>query len=81
MPIFLWTTVSNDLRNKVKYPTVIAAGGTVRGLVLSVGNVLRQFNWTEAGFLYTDVDANDAGILINYKTKRISYVRLNINMI
>lgn len=61
----MWTTVGNNFRNKLKYPTVVAAGGTVRGLVSATSNLIKNFNWTEAGFLYTDVDSNDAGTLLN----------------
>jgi hypothetical protein len=44
----------------LKYPTILNGAGSVNGLVTSTANVLRQFNWTEAGFVYTDIDNNNA---------------------
>jgi hypothetical protein len=54
------STVSADFNNRIKYPTVVGSGGTVIGLVSSTSNVLRQFNWTQVGFLYTDIDSRES---------------------
>lgn len=60
IPVFLWSTVNADFINRIKYPTVISAAGTVSGLVTATINVLKQYNWTQIAFLYTREDGNMA---------------------
>ncbi|KAI6170893.1 Guanylate cyclase [Aphelenchoides bicaudatus] len=55
IPIFLWSTMNYDFINRKKYPTSVSAAGTVGGLLTATTNVLKQYNWTQIGFLYTAV--------------------------
>jgi hypothetical protein len=58
--MFLWSTVGAGFLDRVKYPTSVGSAGTVLGLVSSTANTLKQFNWTEVGFMYTDIDPREA---------------------
>ncbi|KAI6177871.1 Guanylate cyclase [Aphelenchoides bicaudatus] len=54
IPIFLWSTMNSEFLNRKKYPTSVSAAGTVTGLLIATANVLKKYNWTQVGFLYTE---------------------------
>jgi hypothetical protein len=55
IPVFLWTTVSSELRDKTRYSTIVNSAGTINNLVTATFHVLAHFNWTEVGFVYNSI--------------------------